>query len=92
MSIVYDWEAKKITRILYQGMPLEEQKIYSVWMQKFHFDNALDNLGIDSNNLKSGKLPRLVCTQDFDILEEYFQNHQEITAEIEWRIIFENRA
>lgn len=91
VSIIYDWKIKEVKSILYQGQPLQHDKNYVVGIQKFHFDNIEQNLGIHLNQLKSGKSPRLVCTQDFDILEEYFQSHQEITAEIEGRLIFENQ-
>jgi len=92
VSIIYDWKTKEVKSILYQGQPLQDDKNYVVGIQKFHFDNIEQNLGIHLNQLKSGKSPRLICTQDFDILEEYFQSHQEISAEIEGRLIFENQA
>lgn len=89
LSISYNRSKEEVTSILYYGKPLEAEKYYKIWLQKFYFDNAKKNLGINSDQLSSGKAPKLICTNEFDPLEEYFQRHQDIEVEIEGRLVFE---
>lgn len=89
ISISYDQHQAKVTQILFYWQALDPKKSYNVWLQKFHLDNALENLGFDPFSLVNWIQPRTVCTEDFDILEEYFMNNKNISAEIEGRIIFE---
>ncbi len=88
VSITYNKTKDEVERILFHEQALDPEKIYAVGLQQFQFDNAMQNLGFDPQKLQSGKKPNVICTNDFDILEEYFLTHQNIDAEIEGRILF----
>lgn len=88
INIVYDKKKDEIKRVLFNWQKLDKDKIYTVWFQKFQFDNTKQNLWFDPKKLASGKKPKVACTYDFDILEEYFMANQNINSEVEWRIIF----
>ncbi len=90
MSISYDMQNKKIISILFHGQALDPNKTYLLGLQKFHFDNAKSNLGFDPSELEIEQSARSICTNELDLLEEYFLAHQELSAEIEGRLIFSN--
>ena len=87
-GISISYENKKVTKISFYHQDLDPEKTYTVGIQKFHFENAWVNLNIDPSQLKSEKKPKVICSNDFDLLEEYFMNNKDINAEIEGRIIF----
>ena len=87
-GISISYENKKVTKISFYHQDLDLEKTYTVGIQKFHFENALANLNLDPSQLKSEKAPKVICSNDFDLLEEYFMNNKDINAEIEGRIIF----
>lgn len=89
MSITYDQKQQKVTSILYYGKPLDPQQKYTLGLQKFHFDNAQVNLGLFPEQLLAEHRAKLICTNEFDLLEEYFSTHQEIEVTLEGRLIFE---
>lgn len=89
ISITYDSKKNEIKKILFNWKPLKKEKVYNVWLQKFHFDNVEKNMKFDPYKLESWKNPKIVCTNDFDILEEYFLTNPNSKTKIEWRIIFE---
>lgn len=88
INIVYNKDKDKIKRILFHWIKLDDKKEYNIGLQKFHFDNARKNLWLDITKINAWKKPRVICTNDFDILEEYFSTNQNINSEIEWRIVY----
>ncbi len=88
INIVYNKKKDEMKRMLLNWRKIDKDKIYTLWLQKFQFDNAKQNLWINPEKLSSGKKPRVVCTNDFDILEEYFTSNQNIDSKIEGRIVF----
>lgn len=88
INIVYNKKKDKIKRILFHWVKLDDKKEYSLWLQKFHSDNAKQNLWLDTTKINSWKKTKVICTNDFDILEEYFSTNQNIDSEIEWRIVY----
>lgn len=90
MSISYDMKNKEIISIHFHGQALDPDKTYLLGLQKFHLDNAKSNLGFDPSELEIEQSARSICTNELDLLEEYFLAHQELSAEIEGRLIFIN--
>lgn len=87
--IKYNLKKDEIKRIFFMWKKIDDEKIYNLWLQEFHLNNAKNFFSLNVEKLKSKTKPKLICTNDFDIFEEYFSTNRNIKSEIEWRIIID---
>jgi 5'-nucleotidase / UDP-sugar diphosphatase len=66
--------------------PVDDEMIYTIAMQGFHYTNAQAYLGVSQTELVRQGEGKIVTTSAFQVLEEYIRNHQNLIATIEGRL------
>lgn len=85
VSIVYDYDAKEIQTFTINGVPVEDERVYHVAIQDWHYNNITKCFGIPEENIRNYGHNKVITTSDFDLLEEYFNCHAHLTARIDNR-------
>ncbi|MBQ3386357.1 MAG: bifunctional metallophosphatase/5'-nucleotidase [Eggerthellaceae bacterium] len=85
--MVYSKGKHEVTEFTLNGEPLVDDQVYSVALQDFHYNNLEDGLDITLEELKKNGTPRIICTSDQEVLEEYLASHPLLTRRIEKRIV-----
>lgn len=63
-------------------------KYYKICLQGYHFKNSKDNLDITNKELLESKESKVITTSAQEVLEEYLKNHQNISREVEGRLVY----
>jgi 5'-nucleotidase len=82
----YNDKTNKVDRLLFDGKPIEDGKLYKVCMQNFHFNNSLEYLGISNEELTMSGNQKVVTTSARQVLEEWLKNHQNEKRVLEKRL------
>ena len=88
VKAVYSDRKKTLTSLEIHKKKISDDDIFSICMQGFHFNNAASYLGITSEDLVAGGNHKVVTTSARDVLEEYLKNNQNLTSQIEGRLIY----
>lgn len=82
----YNNKRKILEKLLLDGKPINDNDIYKICMQNFHFNNSEEYLGITNKELlKSGK-DKVIATSAQQVLEEWLKNHQNEKRSVEGRL------
>lgn len=87
VKAVYSDKNKCLESLLLEGVPVEEDKSYTICLQNYHASNATAYLGIKSRDLS---MPHVVSTSAQEVLEEYFRTHNNTASKIEGRLVYVN--
>jgi len=88
LRAVYDDKASGLESISVNGEPVGDNRLYTVAIQGYHFNNSQDYLGITNEEfLESGK-HKVITTSAQEVLEEFLRNNQNISSEIEGRLVY----
>jgi len=88
LRAVYDDKASGLESISVNGEPAGDNRLYTVAIQGYHFNNSQDYLGITNEEfLESGK-HKVITTSAQEVLEEFLRNNQNISSEIEGRLVY----
>ena len=71
----------------FRGEPVQDDKVYTVGLQAFHYLNMGDIFDIDPEEIKKNGAPRVISTSDRDVLEEYLSNHQLLDHHVGDRLV-----
>lgn len=83
---IYDNGKHQLESLSIQGAPVEDDREYSIAMQKFHYQSADSNLGISPADLGES---RSITTSMQNILEEYLSSRQNLNSAIEGRLVYQ---
>jgi len=88
LRAVYDDKVSGLESISVNGEPVGDNRLYTVAIQGYHFNNSQDYLGITNEEfLESGK-HKVITTSAQEVLEEFLRNNQNISSEIEGRLVY----
>jgi 5'-nucleotidase len=62
--------------------------MYTLCLQGYHFKNSKDYLNITEKELIKSKETKVVTTSAQEMLEEFLRNNQNISREIEGRLVY----
>lgn len=85
---VYDDAAKKLVVLTVRGESVEDGRSYTICMQGFHFKNAEAYLGISPKALESSGTSKTVTTSAYEVLQEYLTTHQNLSRQVEGRLVY----
>lgn len=91
VKLVYSYEKKELTSLTFRGKEIEDDEVFSVGLQNYHFLNADRFLDISEEETAQINAPKVISTSCRDILEEYMIANQSIHREIEGRIVISDR-
>ena len=66
---------------------MNEQKLYSIALSKYHYMNMQDFLTLSLEEVKANALPRVLATSCRDIVEEYMMVNPHLSREVEGRLV-----
>jgi len=82
---VYNRKARSFDVFEFEGEPLADDNVLKIGLQNYHYINIESALGIPAKELVDGKA-KVLTNSTLDILEEYFINSHEISAQVEGRL------
>ncbi len=89
MRIVWSRSAGQFRELTLDGQPLHDDRLYSVAVQKYHYNNLKDFLNISLDEVeKNGKI-RVLSTSVRDVIEEYLTVNQHLSRTVEGRLVVE---
>ncbi len=86
---MYSDMESKLVSITVDGVAVIDEQKYTITLQGYHFINSETNLNISNDEIIAMGIPKVVSTSAYGVLEEWLRQHQNITREIEGRIVFE---
>ena len=90
MHIVWSRSAQTFRTLTLDGEPLYADRLYTVAMQKYHYNNLQAFLNITPEEAeKNGKI-RVLSTSARDVVEEYMMVNQHLNRRVEGRLVVEN--
>lgn len=87
MRVVYDRATHEFLKFDLKGKPVEDDKIYKIGLQQFHFNNLEDFFNISFDEISENVKPVVVATSCLGIFDEYMSNHQNLDREITGRLV-----
>ncbi len=87
MRVVYDRATHEFLRFDLNGKPVEDEKIYKIGLQQFHFNNLEEFFNISFDEVSKNAKPVVVATSCLGIFDEYLSNHQNLDREITGRLV-----
>lgn len=91
MKIHYDYNTKQLLSFTINGEEPQDDRIYTVAIQDYHYNNIEDFFGIPEQDIPDYDMPKCVSTSDYDIVFEHFSSNTHLTAKLEDRIVIDNR-
>lgn len=88
--VVYNRATRKLEEFSLNGEPVEDDRVYRIGLQAFHYDNLEEVLTLTREEVDANKKSFMMATSGNDIIEEWFNSHQLADAQIEGRIIVKN--
>lgn len=90
MHIVWSRSTQTFRTLTLDGEPLYADRLYTVAMQKYHYNNLQAFLSITPEEAeKNGKI-RVLSTSARDVVEEYMMVNQHLNRRVEGRLVVEN--
>ncbi len=88
VNAVYSEKEKSLKSLKISGVPIVDDKFYSICMQGFHFKNSQEYMGISENDLLESNQSKVISTSAMGVLEEYLRNNQNISRDLENRLVY----
>lgn len=87
LHVVYNRAGHSFVSFEFNGEPVEENSIYRIGLQKFHFINFDDFFDLPIAEVKKNGSPRAIATSCRGILDEYLSSHQNLDREVSGRLV-----
>ncbi len=85
---VYNDRKKSLESLEVGGLPVDEDRHYTLGLIGYHADNCTKNLNITPDELTRLGGTRIVATSTISVLEEYLRAHPNLIRRIEGRLVF----
>jgi len=87
LRVVYSRETHEFLEFSFKGEPVDDERVFSVGLQHFHFCNVELGFGITIAELAKNRRPRTIATSCRDVLDEYLSSHQHLDATVGSRLV-----
>ena len=84
--VTYDRKTHSFVEFSLNGEPIEDERLYTVGMQSFTFNNTEIAFNITMDELSKNGGTRVVATSCRDVLDEYLTEHQHLGHETDGRL------
>ena len=88
VKAVYDDKKCQLVSLEVKGRPVSESEVYAICMQGYHAYNSATYLNITNEELIENEKHKVVSTSAMEVLEEYLRNNQNMSRDIEGRLIY----
>ena len=86
MHVVYSKAEHKLLKCELDGEEVEDDKIYIIGIQEFHYNNLPEFFGLTYEEVKANGEPKVLTTSDVQTLLEYFENNKHLGFGLEGRL------
>ena len=87
LRVTYDRATHEYTKFDFNGEPLDDERVYKIGLQQFHFNNLEDFFNISFDEIKENGNPVVISTSCRGIFDEYLSNHQNLDREVTGRLV-----
>lgn len=85
---VYNEKQRRLESLAVQQKPVDDNQRYTIGLPDYHMRNSEAFLNISLEELSTLSKPRAVATSIRDVLEEYFRNNQNVSRQVEGRLVY----
>lgn len=89
MRVVYDRASHSFREFSLNGEPIEDDRIYKIGLQNFHYMNMDRFFHISLDEIKKNGATKVIATSCRGIVEEYMSCHQNLDRQVCGRLIVE---
>lgn len=76
IEITVSEKERTVKSILFDKAPIDDDSVFSIGMQGFHYKNIEKGLGLKHSEISSIKQPRMLAVKDSDIIDEYLSDKE----------------
>lgn len=87
MEVEYDQATHSFLKFNLEGEPIDDEKVYTVGLQHYHFLNMQGSFGISLEEIEKNHKQRMVATSCTQVIEEALLSGQNQNAKGEGRLI-----
>ena len=87
LEVEYDQATHSFLRFDYEGEPVDDERIFTIGLQHFHYTNLVDSFDVTLEELRANHMDRVISTSCTQIIEEVLSNGQHQNASGEGRLI-----
>ncbi len=87
LRVVYSKARHALTEFTYYGEDVADDRLFTVGLQAFHFNNLGDSFQMDVNEIFANARPRMVATSCRTVLEGYLSDRQRLDHRVGERLI-----
>ncbi len=84
--VVYSKSAHELLKCEYQGKAVRDDKLYSVAMSDFHYNNLKDFFNLTPEEVEANGEPKTLTTSEVQTLLEYFGNNKHLGFGVDGRL------
>jgi 5'-nucleotidase len=84
----YDDSKGQLISLDLNGIPVSDEKIYTICLQGYHFSNSATYLNVTNEELLEASQHKVITTSAQEVLEEYLRDNQNISRNIEGRLVY----
>lgn len=85
---VYDSAARRLDSLEINGRPVDDAERYTIGLGDYHIKNSEANLDISMGALTALAGSKVTATSAHSVIEEYLRGHQNLTRQIEGRLVY----
>ena len=85
-EVIYSKSKHELLSCVYNGEEVDDDKIYVVGIQKFHYNNLEDFFNVTPEEVTANGKPIVLTTSDIETLLGYFEEKTHVGANIERRL------
>ena len=89
LRMVWSRSKGEFRELTLDGAPLHPDRLYSVAVQKYHYNNLKDFLNISLEEAEQNGKIRVLSTSARDVIEEYLTVNQHLSRTVEGRLVVE---
>lgn len=88
VKAIYNDKEERLISLEIGGEVVDDDGIYSVSIQGYHFKNSKAYLNITSDELEASGKSKTVITSAQEVIKEYLMTHQNLDKKVEGRLIY----
>ncbi|NLP48658.1 MAG: bifunctional metallophosphatase/5'-nucleotidase [Clostridiales bacterium] len=87
LRIEYDRKSKELISVSYNGSEIKNNDVFKMAIQDYHFQSMDEFLNVGHEEIQEPKKPKVISTNNTNMLEEFFRHHELIRVSEEKRLI-----
>jgi len=87
LEVVYERSTHSFAKFDFQQMPIEDNHIYTVGIQAFHYKNFESSFSVPTDEISENGKPRMIATNSQEMIDEYLSEHQNLERTVSGRLV-----